>query len=195
MPRAAPAKLVLASASPRRRELLRQVGIVPDLVEAPEIPEQELEDEVPAKLALRLARLKAEAVALRHPLAYVLAADTVVACGRRVVAKAADESQARAALALLSGRRHRVHTGVAVVAPGGRGSTRVVTTSVTFKRLSPAEIDAYLASGEWRDKAGAYAIQGRAALFVRAINGSYSNVVGLPLTETADMLVGLGYAI
>lgn len=195
MAKAAQSLLVLASASPRRLELLRQAGIVPDAVEAPGIAEDELDGERPAELALRLAHRKAEAVAARHPRAFVLAADTVVACGRRVLAKAADEAQAQAALALLSGRRHRVHTGVAVIAPDGLVRARVVTTSVAFKRLSAAEIAAYLASDEWRGKAGAYAIQGRAALFVRGVHGSYSNVVGLPLTETADMLRGLGYPV
>ncbi len=190
-----PLELVLASASPRRLELLRQVGIEPSGRDAPEIDERARPGESPPRLARRLAGAKAEAVAARHPGAFVLAADTVVACGSRVLPKAADEAEARACLERLSGRRHRVHTAIAVVAPDGRRRARVVTTMVRFKRLDRAEIAAYLKSGEWRGKAGGYAIQGRAALFAHAVNGSYTNVVGLPLKETADLLAGLGYAM
>jgi septum formation protein len=141
-----------------------------------------------------LAEAKARAVASQVPGAFVLGADTVVACGRRVLPKAEEESEARSCLALLSGRRHRVMGGVALIDPAGRLVSRLVVTAVTFKRLEPAEIDAYLASGEWLGKAGGYAIQGLAALYVRQIVGSYSNVVGLPLFETAALLKGLGYA-
>jgi septum formation protein len=190
-----PPVLVLASASPRRLELLKQVGIVPDLVDPAAIDEHPRRGELPPALARRLAAEKARSVAARHPGAFVLAADTVVACGRRSLPKAEDQTTAAKCLKLLSGRRHRVLGGVALVAPDGRMVERLVTTAVIFKQLSDAERDAYLASDEWRDKAGGYAIQGRAALFVRAINGSYSNVVGLPLFETAQMLRGLGYAI
>lgn len=192
MARAAPA-LVLASASPRRLELLKQIGLTPDRVDPASLDETPLPRELPAAHAMRLARAKAAAVALRHPDAVVLAADTVVACGRRILPKGSDEATARRCLSILSGRRHRVIGGVAVVAPGKGVKTRLVTTIVAFKRLTDAEIAAYLASGEWRDKAGAYAIQGRAALFVRFLSGSYSNVVGLPLFETAALLQAAGY--
>ena len=190
-----PPQLVLASASLRRLELLAQAGLIPDLAEAPEIDERARPKETPAGLAGRLAEHKASDVAARHPGAFVLAADTVVACGRRILPKANDEAEARGCLERLSGRRHKVHTAIAVVAPEGRCSSRVITTTVTFRRLSRPEIAAYLKSGEWRDKAGGYAIQGRAALFAPAINGSYTGVVGLPLAETANLLAGLGYPV
>jgi septum formation protein len=190
-----PARLVLASASPRRRDLLAQIGLVVDCIDPADIDETSQDRELPRALANRLARAKALAVAARQGGAYVLAADTVVACGRRALPKPDDESAARACLALLSGRRHRVHTGLAVVAPDARLVSRLVTTQVRFKRLSGPEIDAYVASGEWRDKAGGYAIQGRAGGFVIALNGSPSNVVGLPLYETRALLAGLGYPI
>ena len=144
-------------------------------------------------MALRLARVKAEVVAARRPGAFVLAADTVVAVGRRVLPKAEDEEEARACLALLSGRGHRVETAVAVIAPDGRVASRLVETRVQFKRLSPSELAAYLAGGEWRGKAGGYAIQGAAGGFVIALHGSYSAVVGLPLYETRCLLDGLGF--
>jgi septum formation protein len=185
--------LVLASASPRRVELLRQIGIEPDRIDPAAIDECVLKGELPATHALRLAEEKARAVMPRHPGAYLLAADTVVACGRRVLPKPEDEATARRCLALLSGRRHRVHSGIAVAAPDGRLTLRRVETRVAFKRLSEAEIAAYLASGEWRGKAGGYAIQGRAAALVSWVCGSYSNVVGLPLFETAQLLAGRGY--
>jgi septum formation protein len=194
-PRLRPPLLVLASASPRRLELLRQVGIVPDLVDPAAIDEHPRRGELPPAMAGRLAAEKARAVALRHPGAFVLAADTVVACGRRALPKAEDRAEAAKCLALLSGRRHRVLGGVAVAAPDGRMIERLVVTQVAFKRLEEAERAAYLASGEWQGKAGGYAIQGRAALFVRQIIGSYSNVVGLPLFEAAQMLRGLGYPV
>jgi septum formation protein len=187
-------RLVLASASPRRLELLRQVALAPDLVDAAALDETPLKDELPARHALRLAVAKARAVAQRHPGAFVLGADTVVACGRRILPKAEDAATAGRCLALLSGRRHRVHGGVALVTPAGKLATRHVQTIVAFKRLTAAEIAAYLASGEWQGKAGGYAIQGLAALFVRQIGGSYSNVVGLPLFETASLLAGQGFA-
>ena len=189
------APLILASASARRLALLCQIGIEPDAVEIAEIDEFPRKNELPPQLAERLAAAKAKAVAARCPGAFVLAADTVVACGRRVLAKAAGEADARRCLELLSGRRHRVHTAVIIIDPAGRQSARLVTTSVTFKRLSETEIAWYLAAGEWRGKAGGYAIQGRAAAFVRRINGSYSNVVGLPLFETAGLLGGLGFPV
>ena len=185
--------LVLASASPRRLELLRQIGIEPDQVDPAEIDETPRRDEEPAAHALRLAEEKLRAVMPRHPGAYVLAADTVVACGRRIQPKTMDEASARRCLELLSGRRHRVHSGIALADPDGHVSLRHVQSQVTFKRLSADEIAAYLASGEWRGKAGGYAIQGRAAALIRFISGSYSNVVGLPLFETAQLLAGRGY--
>ena len=142
-----------------------------------------------------MAGEKAEAMVPDHAGAFVLAADTVVALGRRILPKADDEATARDCLKRLSGRRHRVLGGLTVVAPDGRRADRLVTTAVTFKRLLPREIDAYLASGEWRGKAGGYAIQGRAAAFVPRINGSYVNVVGLPLAEIVALLAGLGYPL
>jgi septum formation protein len=145
---------------------------------------------LPRALALRLARGKAEAAALLHASARVLAADTVVGAGRRILPKAETELQARACLALLSGRRHRVYTAVCLIAPGRGVRVRLGESIVTFKRLTPAEIDAYLDSGEWQGKAGGYAIQGRAAAFVKFLSGSHSTVVGLPLYETAQLLAG-----
>ncbi|MFI4986455.1 MAG: Maf family protein [Alphaproteobacteria bacterium] len=186
-------RLILASASPRRLELLRQIGVVPDRVEPSLIDESIRRHELPGAHAARLADAKARAVAAAFPADFVLAADTVVACGRRILPKALDEATARSCLALLSGRRHRVIGGVTLIAPSGRSAARLVTTSVTMKRLEAGEIDAYLAEGEWHDKAGGYAIQGLAAAFVRQLSGSYSNVVGLPLYETAALLSGLGY--
>ncbi|WP_114374841.1 Maf family protein [Elioraea thermophila] len=184
--------LVLASASPRRLDLLRQIGLEPDAVVPAEIDETPRKRELPPQLARRLARAKAAAVARLYPDAFVLGADCVVAVGRRVLPKTESEEEARRHLTLLSGRRHRVHAAVAVLAPDGRRAERLVTSIVAFKRLTEAEIAGYLASGEWRDKAGAYAIQGRAAAFVRFLSGSYSGVVGLPLAETAALLAGLG---
>jgi nucleoside triphosphate pyrophosphatase len=185
--------LVLASASPRRRELLAQLGIVPEAVDPPDIDETALPGELPAQHARRLALAKAAAVASRHPEAYILGADTVVACGRRILPKAETHMSAESCLMLLSGRRHRVIGGLCVIAPLGQTIVRVVVSQVVFKRLSAGERAAYLASGEWRGKAGGYAIQGRAAAFIAWISGSYSNVVGLPLYETHALLAGLGY--
>lgn len=185
-------RFVLASASPRRRELLAQLGLVPDAVVPAELDETPLKKERPADHARRLAEAKAAAVAARAPAAVVLGADTVVACGHRILPKAEDAATARACLELLSGRRHRVYGGVAVLAPGGRRHVRCVQTAVAFKRLSKAEIDAYLDAGEWHGKAGGYAIQGLAAGLIRQIGGSYSNVVGLPLFEVAQMLKAEG---
>ena len=189
------ATLVLASSSPRRLDLLRQVGIVPDRVEHPDIDETPMKGELPRPHAARLAAAKAEAVAakLGRATGFVLAADTVVACGRRILPKTETEADARRCLGLLSGRRHGVHGAVCALAPDGRRASRVVTTMVAFKRLTEAEIAWYLAGGEWHGKAGGYAIQGMAAAFVPSINGSYANVVGLPLVETLAMLTGLGW--
>jgi septum formation protein len=187
------ARLVLASASPRRLRLLEQVGLRPDAVAPADVDEAPRRDELPAPHAARLADEKAAAVAAALPGAFVLAADTVVAAGRRILPKAETEDEARACLALLSGRRHTVHTAVALIAPDGRARRRTVRTAVAFKRLGARELDTYLASGEWRGKAGGYAIQGLAAAFVRSISGSYSNVVGLPLFEVVSLLAGAGY--
>ncbi len=189
----AAARLVLASASPRRLDLLRQIGIEPAAVAPADIDETPGKDEPPTVYARRLALAKAEAVASRFAGDFVLAADTVVVRGRHILPKAEDVEQARQCLALLSGARHHVLGGVAVIAPDGRRLARVADTVVSFKRLEPMEIDRYLADGEWHGKAGGYAIQGHAAVFVKRINGSYSNVVGLPLYETAAMLRGLGF--
>jgi septum formation protein len=185
--------LVLASASPRRLALLRQIGIQPDIVDPADLDETPSKGELPPVHAVRLAREKALAVAPRHPGAYVLAADTVVACGRRIVPKPVDETSARRCLDLLSGRRHRVYSGIALVGPDCRLALRRVVSQVAFKRLSDEEIAHYLASGEWCGKAGGYAIQGRAAALIRFVSGSYSNVVGLPLFETAQLLEGRGW--
>jgi septum formation protein len=184
---------VLASGSPRRLELLRQIGISPDLVDPPHIDETSRRAEAPLAYACRMARDKLAAIAPKHPGAWVLAADTVVACGRRILPKAETEAQARQCLELLSGRRHRVLGGIALAAPDGRIADRVVVTSVAVKRLSPAEIAGYIASGDWHSKAGGYAIQSHAAAFIPWINGSYSNVVGLSLSDVAAMLGGLGW--
>ena len=189
---ATPQTLVLASASPRRLDLLRQIGLEPDRTLPADLDESPLPDETPRRLALRLAAGKADAAAARAPDCYVLAADTVVAQGRRLLGKATGADEARAWLQLLSGRAHRVFTGVAVIAPSGRKAVRLAEARVRFKRLTDHEIDSYLASGEWEGKAGAYAIQGRAGAFVIEVQGSYSAVIGLPLYETRMLLEGLG---
>jgi septum formation protein len=187
-------RLVLASASPRRLDLLAQIGLTPDGVDPAEIDESPLKDETPRRLALRLACAKAAKVAAVHAGAHVLAADTVVAVGRRILPKAESEAEVRHCLDLLSGRAHKVLTAVAVAAPGGRTASRLVETRLHFKRLTDREIAGYLQSGEGLGKAGGYAIQGRAGAFVMALQGSYTAVVGLPLYETACLLDGLGYA-
>jgi septum formation protein len=172
---------------------LRQIGFEPDRIDPAEIDESPLSREAPAAYALRLAAAKARAVVPRNADSYVLAADTVIACGRRILPKPEDEATARICLEHLSGRRHRVHSGIACANPDGRLAVRRVDSRVAFKRLSEAEIAGYLATGEWRGKAGGYAIQGRAAAFVSWVSGSYSNIVGLPLFETAQLLLGQGY--
>jgi septum formation protein len=189
--------LILASSSPRRRALLEQIGIRPARIETPEIDETPRPQELPRAHALRLAEAKLAAVADRPEAvgAFVLGADTVVACGRRILPKTDDAASAERCLQLLSGRRHRVYTGVALAAPDGRRTARVAMTVVRFKRLAAQDLAAYLASGEWQGKAGGYAIQGMADAFVVSINGSYSNVVGLPLQVVRDLLRGLGWRI
>jgi septum formation protein len=183
--------LVLASASPRRRDLLAQIGIIPDRIVSTDVDETPLPAEQPRLCALRLARAKAAAV--DAPGCLVLAADTVVAAGRRILPKAENETDAHACLSLLSGRRHRVFTAVVLRSTAGRCSARIAVSIVTFARLTPQQIDAYVASGEWQGKAGGYAIQGLAAGFIRYLSGSHSNVVGLPLFETAQLLRGSGW--
>ena len=186
-------KLILASTSPRRLDLLARIGVVPDAVMPADIDEAPHPCELPVRHAERLAAEKA--LAVPHPGALVLAADTVVAAGRRILPKAEDETTARRCLELLSGRRHRVHSAVTLIGADGQARHRLSTTIVTFKRLTADEIDAYIASGEWRGKAGGYAIQGRAEAFVRFLSGSHSGVVGLPLFETRNLLISAGYPV
>lgn len=187
------AQLILASASPRRLQLLEQIFLRPDAVIPADIDETVLKGELPAAYAKRIALAKAEKIAATHKDAFILAADTVVACGRRILPKAEDAVTAAQCLDLLSGRRHRVLGGIAVISPQGKSSVRLVTTIVKFKRLTPDEKKNYLGTGDWDGKAGGYAIQGPAAGFIPFINGSYTNVVGLSLPETHQMLHGLGY--
>lgn len=184
--------LVLASASPRRRDLLAQIGLIPVAVDPPDIDETPAPRELPVPHAERLAREKAAAVAACHPNRIVLAADTVVARGRRILPKAEDAATAARCLDLLSGARHRVHGGIAIAHPDGRTVSRVVTTVVAMKRFSSQERAWYLAGGEWHGKAGGYAIQGAGAVLVARIDGSYANVVGLDLHAVWQMLIGLG---
>lgn len=188
-----PLRLVLASASPRRLELLRRIGVEPDEIRPADIDESEIPGETPRQLAERLALSKAGA--FPADTALVLGSDTVVGVGRRILPKTEDEKSARACLELLSGRNHRVWTGVALIAPDGRTASRLVETRVSFKRLSSEDVNAYIASGEWKGKAGGYAIQGMAEAFVMRLAGSYSGVMGLPLYETANMLRGFGYPV
>jgi septum formation protein len=194
-------KLVLASASPRRLQLLDQVGLKPDLLNPTDIDETPLRRETPRRLALRLAEQKARA-ALTAPLVrqlgpgcIILAADTVVGLGRRILPKAETPEEAMDCLRLLSGRSHWVYSAVAVVSTSGSMSTRCNETKVRFKRLSREDMASYVTSEEWRGKAGGYAIQGRAAAFVRYLAGSHSGVVGLPLCETLGLLEGVGYPV
>ncbi|MCF1504677.1 MULTISPECIES: Maf-like protein [Afifella] len=191
-----PAPLVLASGSPRRLALLDQIGIIPDRLLPAGIEETPERKELPRSMARRLARTKAEVAARaarRDPAlegAYVLAADTVVAVGRRILPKPEVTDEAAACLRLLSGRAHRVYTAICLLTPKGATRQKLVESRVRFKRLSRSEIEIYLASGEWQGKAGGYAIQGRAGAFVVKLIGSYSNVVGLPLFETMNLLAG-----
>ncbi|PCI64104.1 MAG: septum formation protein Maf [Kordiimonadales bacterium] len=179
---------ILASASPRRLELLAQIGLKPSAIVPADIDENPFEREIPKQHAERLAREKAAVVAGAHVGAMILAADTVVAVGKRILPKAEDEQQARACLSILSGRRHRVITGISLVLPCGKQLTKSVSTVVALKVLSHRDTERYIASGEWHGKAGGYAIQGLGATFIRFISGSYSNVVGLPLFEVAGWL-------
>ena len=190
-------QLVLASASPRRRELLTQIGLSPTIMVA-DIDETPQKREKPQPYALRMASEKVlkvrdqNAETVNH---FVLAGDTVVACGQRILPKTEDEASARACLALLSGRRHRVYGGIALISPNGNLRTRLVTSTVRFRLLGQNDIDSYIATGEWHGKAGGYAIQGIAALFVQQISGSYSNIVGFSLFDVAAMLGGQGFDV
>ena len=186
-------RLILASASPRRLQLLDRIGIVPDAVLPSDIDETEIPGETPRQIALRLAHGKAEACTHRD--AFVLAADTVVAQGRRTLPKAETVEQAEACMRRLSGGNHRVWTGIALRSPDGQITTRVSESRVKFKRLSEAEIRAYLASGEWQGKAGGYALQGMAEAIIIQIIGSPSRIIGLPLHETAALLTGAGFPV
>jgi septum formation protein len=194
-------KLVLASASPRRLALLEQAGLKPDLLNPADIDETPLKRETPRRLAIRLAAEKAKAVQ-DAPMVkrlgaktFILAADTVVGLGRRILPKTEDAEEARRCLWLLSGRSHWVYSAITLIAPGGRTTSRCCETKVRFKRLSQEEVESYIQSDEWRGKAGGYAIQGRAEVFVRALSGSHSAVVGLPLYETVSLLEGTGYPV
>jgi septum formation protein len=188
-------RLVLASASPRRLELLARIGVVPDEVAPADIDETPLPGELPPNYAARVAAEKAAKVAQSHGGALILAADTVVAAGRRILGKPEDEASALRMLSLLSGRRHRVHSAVTLIDGNGKARHRLSTSIVTFKRLSSDELDAYLAGGEWQGKAGAYAIQGHAEALIRQLAGSYSGVMGLPLYETRALLKAAGHPI
>jgi septum formation protein len=194
-------KLVLASASPRRLSLLERAGIVPDLLNPADIDETPGRRETPRRLSLRLAQEKAKAVLLAPqvkalgPLVYILACDTVVGLGRRNLPKAETEEQAVDCLWLLSGRAHWVYSSVCLIDPKGSVRTRCSETKVRFKRFSREDVDTYIKSGEWRGKAGGYAIQGRAEVFVRHLSGSHSGVIGLPLYETIHLLQGAGYPV
>jgi septum formation protein len=188
------APLILASASPRRLELLARIGIVPDAVDPAHVDETARKAEAALPYARRMAAAKAAAVAIRHPGSLILAADTVVAVGRRILPKTETEAEARACLELLSGRRHRVISAVTLIDGEGRARHREASSIVTFKRFAEAEIADYLASGEWHGKAGGYAIQGRAEAYVRFLSGSHSAVIGLPLYETRALLAAAGYA-
>ncbi|GAB5389972.1 MAG: Maf family nucleotide pyrophosphatase [Alphaproteobacteria bacterium] len=187
-----PAPLILASASPRRRDLLAQIGVPVAEILPADIDETEQPRERPRAYVARVALGKAQAVAAQRGDAFVLAADTCVAAGHRILPKAEDEATARQCLGMLSGRRHRVLGGIVLISPDGRVSSRVVETTVSFKRLTDGEIEAYIRSGEWDGKAGGYAIQGLGGRFVKQIRGSYTNVVGLSLHDTANMLEGQG---
>jgi septum formation protein len=188
-------ELVLASASPRRLELLAQIGIIPTAVDPADIDETPLKNEKPKDMVLRLACAKAQAVAPRHPGQFILGADSTVAIGKRMLGKPDNADEARRFLEFLSGRKHHVFSGMALITPEGKMVSRVIDTSVTFKRLTEAEIMAYIDSGEWRGKAGAYGIQGKAAVFVASVHGSYTNIVGLSLYDIMNILNGNGFRI
>lgn len=186
-------KLILASSSPRRVELLASIGIIPDQILSPAVDESPLKRESVSHYVERIARLKAQVIHKQTPDAYVLAADTAVELGGKTILKPKDQEEAHTILMHLSGRRHRVHTGVCVISPKGEEACRTVLTRLSLKRFSEEELKDYLDSKEWEGKAGAFSIQGKSAKFVKFISGSYSNVVGLPLYETDVLLRGLGF--
>jgi len=187
-----PAPFILASASPRRLDLLKRIGVVPDLVDPADCDETPHKGELPITYARRIAAQKAALVAARHPQSVILAADTVVAVGRRILGKAETAEDIRSFLQLLSGRRHRVHSALCVIDAKGVARQRLSTSTLTFKRLSAEEISAYIESGEGLGKAGGYAVQGYAEAYVRALSGSHSGVMGLPLFETRALLIAAG---
>ncbi len=194
-------KLVLASASPRRLALLDRVGLAPDLLNPADVDETPLRRETPRRLSIRLAEAKVDKAAEAPQVkglgagVYILAADTVVGLGRRVLPKALTYQDAKDALSLLSGRAHWVYSTICLLGPDGRKTTRCVETKVRFKRLSREDLESYLKSEEWKGKAGGYAIQGRAEAFVRYLAGSHSGVIGLPLNETVSLLEGAGFPV
>ena len=185
--------LILASASPRRLELLAQIGVRPDAVMVADVDETPLKDETPRRLVLRLAGLKAAAIAEQRPDAFVLGADTIVAVGTRILGKPVDAADAERMLRLMSGRAHKVLTGVVLMAPGERRGERLSETRIKFRLLSDTDVARHIAAGEWKDAAGAYKIQGVAGADVAFLSGSHSSVVGLPLFETHNLLMGLGW--
>ena len=186
-------QLILASQSPRRKHLLADAGIFADHVIAADIDETPIKNERPADYVLRMAHQKADAVANRLGGQFVLSADTAVICGQRILPKAETAEEARRCLQLLSGRSHRVYGGICLHLPDGGWRTKLSISRVKFRPLSPADKHAYLQSGEWQAKAGGYAIQGRAGLYVRQITGSYSNIVGLDMHKVAGLLLGAGF--
>lgn len=186
------AQLILASASPRRQQLLARIGITADAIIPADIDESALKGELPRVYARRMAAEKAAVIAAQHVDSAVLSGDTVVAAGRRILPKAESEADARMCLDLISGRRHLVLSAVTLMLPGGRALHRLSESIVTFKRLNADEVEAYIAGGEWQGKAGGYAIQGSAEALIRSISGSYSGIMGLPLYETRSMLMSAG---
>jgi len=192
MSMAAMPPLILASASPRRQQLLARIGVTADAIVPADIDETPIKAELPRVYARRMAAQKAQVVASQHPDSAVLSGDTVVAVGRRILPKAESEAEARVCLELVSGRRHMVLSAVTLMLPDGRSLHRLSESAVIFKRLHADEVDAYIASGEWQGKAGGYAIQGSAEALIRSMAGSYSGIMGLPLYETRSMLVTAG---
>ncbi len=186
-------KLILASASPRRLSLLASAGVHPDKVEPADLDESIIKNETGSHLVKRLALSKAKYVYERNPNNFIIGADTIVSAGRRLMGKPSDPDNARAYIKQLSGRRHRVYGGICVISPKGDLSLKSISTIVRFKRLTPDEIDAFILTGQWKDKAGGYAIQGLAGSFVLSINGSYTNIGGLDIASAIAMLTGLGF--
>lgn len=187
------ATLILASASPARLELLKRIGMEPDIVAPADVDETPLKQEKPRDYVLRVAKSKAHTIAKQHPDAYIIAADTVATLSRKIIGKAANEAEARAIIRSFSGRRHNVLSGLCILGPNGKESSRLVKTVVKFCNLTDPEIDAYIATGQWEGKSGCFGIQGYGGGFIEWINGSFTNVIGLPLTETRNILKGMGY--